>query len=204
MPRLDDDDDDGYEERKRSGSVSDVDLNEVIDALEDLVVGDLMPQDLWLGDDDGGGESKGNDEEEEEEEKGGGGDSRRGDAFLRRLIRICREALPSFISAAEEAGDKDECEWRIEHTEHHERFRACVEDRLTAEIEAYDLSISDFTLLLEDATKQGKDRRLESGARILLELIDIVSKFENFALGMRIRAVQFLSKAEEFDFGRRL
>ena len=44
-------------------------------------------------------------------------------------------------------------------------------------------------------------------ARELLEVIECVEKFNSFAEGMRVKAVQFLEKEEggsdEFDYGRR-
>lgn len=72
------------------------------------------------------------------------------------------------------------------------------------------MTISSFVealqAVLDDKSFSSPDRIMQfATAQELLDVIECVSKFSSFAEGMKIKAVQFLSRAEDdaWEFGRR-
>ncbi len=158
--------------------------------LSDFLLDDIMPQDIYLGDDN----------IDEEEAK----DDALSVRFFKAIQRVCRRALPAFVDALDDGLVPGE--YMNAHFEAHEEYLGIVEsfaEEALAERTDY-ASYREFVDHLGSALDFNPGR-LEAyvQAQELMTILDIIAKFSNFAESMRLRAVQVATGSEDFEFGRR-
>ena len=164
---------------------------ECIDCLSDHLLDDVMPADMYLGDDD--------DDDDEDEEKG-----EERENFFKQIQAHCKSCLPLFIATLQD--DKIcEGEYALSHTKCHESYVTIIEEKLEDIVRDFGYTFASFVAALRSAiSKKSIDNpQKEQYAVELLEIIECVSKFSSFAEGMRIRAIQKITNDENFEFGRR-
>ncbi|GMI39395.1 hypothetical protein TrCOL_g4492 [Triparma columacea] len=122
-------------------------------------------------------------------------------------INFCgHKTLPFFVDAVRDGMDVGE--YLPEHQEYHERYLGSVEDAMSRCVDHFGFTLNSFVSSLRSMLSYNSGNIMGyATARELLEVIECVEKFNSFAEGMRVRAVQFLEKEEggsdDFDFGRR-
>jgi hypothetical protein len=166
--------------------------------LEDLLLDDIMPADLYLGDDDTPPDFASAESKAQEE-------------TMFSLVRaVCKEALPSFVEAVQ--NEMSVGEYTLEHQQFHAKFLELIETRLEDKLMERGVSLRAFVSALratlnENDFAESDAVMMFATAKELLDVIDCVEKFTNFAEGMRIKALQYLSWKEEGDdawmYGRR-
>ena len=155
-----------------------------IDALEGLLLPGILPDQIYLGEDDDG------DAKEDDPPT----------ALFKAVRRICKRALPSFVQMVEEGGRPGE--FRLDQTEAHSDFVAAVEAALEDRLSQFGYDQHSFVRDLRDALEwrevgghdPERDAAKYATAAELLDIIEIVRKFTNFAMGMKIKAQQYLNR----------
>lgn len=182
-------------ENNAGDGIEEEQLLECCNALEDLLLDDIMPADIYLGDDEDGdgGEEKGS-------------ELSPGQQLFVSVQAVCKEALPFFVDAVRDGMDVGE--YLPEHQEYHERYLGSVEGAMSRCVDHFGFTLNSFVSSLRSMLSYNSGNIMGyATARELLEVIECVEKFNSFAEGMRVRAVQFLEKEEggsdDFDFGRR-
>ena len=162
-----------------------------VDALEDLLLDDVMPADIYLGDDV--------DESKEESS-----------TMFSEVRSLCVAALPSFIQAIED--ELSVGEYTLQHQQYHSQFLEIIEQHLEDRLSTHSVSLRSFAFALRaalSATDYAEPDAIMmfATAKELLDVLDCVQKFTNFAEGMRIKALQYKAWKEEGDdewfYGRR-
>mmetsp|Transcript_4031 Transcript_4031/g.8106 ORF Transcript_4031/g.8106 Transcript_4031/m.8106 type:complete len:191 (+) Transcript_4031:60-632(+) len=183
----------------KDADVDDHDDNEALleccCALEDLLLDDIMPCDIYMGDED---------EEAGSEEKGD--DLKPGQLLFVDIQNVCKRALPSFVDAVKDGLQVGE--YLPEHQEFHSQYLSIIEDAMSKCVDHFGFNLNSFVSSLRELLSYNPNNVMAyATARELLEVIECVEKFNSFAEGMRIKAVQYLEKEDgtndEFDFGRR-
>ena len=189
-------------------------LLQCIDALEDLLLSDIMPEDVYLGDDDDG-------DGDDSDGDGGGGGGGPAQALFRQCRLVLKSSLPDFVEAVEAGKGSGECS--LSFSSHHRKFAGTIEKHLEECIayfgfETLDAFVREVRGMLElgggdesDSKSPDADDVMKfATARELLDVIECVNKFENFAEGMRIKAVMYLEHLREgkpdddaWSYGRR-
>jgi len=166
---------------------------ECIDVLEDHLLDDIMPIDIYLGDD----------EDEHDDCEEGKGEEDEAGAFFRSIRDHCKSSLPLFIDAIND--ELEMGEYLLEHTEAHQTYVRLIEDKLENIVREFDYDFAGFVSALRLAIEGEalKNTQKKMMAVELLEIIDSVEKFGSFAEGMKIKAVQKITGSEEWEFGRR-
>lgn len=139
---------------------------------------------------------------------------------------VLRSSLPDFIASVKAGRGSGECD--LSFSEHHKRFVQTVEGHLEECVLAFGFpTLGAFVTELRGVLDLGGRWREGGGegkgeepdaddvmkyatARELLDIIDCVKKFENFAEGMRIKSLQYLEHVRDgkpdddaWTFGRR-
>ncbi|GMH86189.1 hypothetical protein TrVE_jg12346 [Triparma verrucosa] len=171
-------------------------IAEVCESLTDFLLDDILPADIYLGDEHDG------DRDLDEEEKGE--EQPASMLFFKDVKMFCKSCLPNYVSFLK----TEACistDYPSEAKSDHEEYRNIVESHLSTCLEQHGYGLREFVQALSEQIDD--DGQSKSVAEELLEVIECVEKFSSFAEGMMKRAGDFIlyenGEDDAFSYGRR-